>query len=455
MIQTETPATCARTQPPVADAYDAVVVGGGPAGSAAAAVVAEAGKSVLLLERQPAGRFHVGESLIPETYRSLKRLGLVDRLNDSAFVKKYSVQFVSEAGKESAPFYFDTDDDGRVDPREGTQTWQVERGVFDAMVMDRAEELGATVRTDAHVLDVLWDGEPLDDAGELNADARAAGVKVKFGRGDAAFTREVRSTVLIDATGQTAFLGRRLGTMRADPHLKKATLWSYWENAERSPHDPREDGCTVIIQGANKKTWFWYIPLGDGITSVGCTGDLGHMFGKHRDSPESSYESEIAASPGIARRLRNATRVRDVFSTKDFSYYSGVGAGNGWVLVGDAFGFIDPVYSSGVFLALAGGIRGAEAVVRALETGDASADALGSWQAAYKHGVENFRKLVYAFYDEGFSIGGFLKDYPQYKRGIVDVLVGDVFKPELDEMFEHMPQSRRDAPAAGDAVTAA
>ena len=357
------------------------------------------------------------------------------------------MQFVSEAGKESAPFYFDIDDDGRPNGKEGTQTWQVERGVFDAMVLDRAEELGATVRTDAHVLDVLWDGEPLGDDGNLNADAVAAGVKVKFGRGDAAFTREVKSKVLIDATGQTAFLGRRLGTMQADEHLKKATLWSYWENAERSPENPREDGCTVIIQGAEKKTWFWYIPLGDGITSVGCTGDLRHMFGPHRGTAEETYESEIARSPGISRRLKNATRVRDVFSTKDFSYYSGVGAGNGWLLVGDAFGFIDPVYSSGVFLALAGGVRGAEAAVRSLDSGDTGKAALGSWQAEYKHGVENFRKLVYAFYDDGFSIGGFLKDYPQYKRGIVDVLVGDVFKPELDEMFAHMPQSRREIAA--------
>ena len=448
MIRTATPDTDDRVQPPVGGRYDAVVIGGGPAGSAAAAVLAEAGRSVLLLERQPAGRFHVGESLIPETYWSLKRLGLTDRLDAAGFVKKYSVQFVNEAGRESAPFYFDHDDDGRPNGREGTQTWQVERGVFDAMLLDRAEELGATVRTDAHVLDVLWDGAPLDDAGHLNADARAAGVKVKLGRGSSATTREVQADVLIDATGQTAFLGRRLGTMRPDPHLKKGTLWSYWEGAERSPDDPREDGCTVIIQGAGKKTWFWYIPLGDGITSVGCTGEMPHLFGPHRDSPTATYEAEIAASPGIARRLKNATRARDVFTTKDFSYYSGVGAGNGWVLVGDAFGFIDPVYSSGVFLALAGGVRGGEAVVKALEAGDTSAAALGAWQPEYKAGVENFRKLVYAFYDEGFSIGGFLRDYPQFKRGIVDVLTGDVFKPELDEMFAHMPQSRREPVAA-------
>ena len=448
MIETTTPATDGRAQPAVADRYDAVVIGGGPAGSAAAAVLAEAGQSVLLLERQPAGRFHVGESLIPETYWSLKRLGLIDRLNETAFVKKFSVQFVGASGKESAPFYFDLDDAGRPNGKEGTQTWQVERGVFDRMLLERAEELGATVRTDAHVLDVLWDGEPLDADGEVNADARAAGVKVKFGRGADAFTREIESRALIDATGQTAFLGRRLGTMRADPHLKKGTLWSYWENAERSPDDPREDGCTVIIQGKEKKTWFWYIPLGDGITSVGCTGDMPHLFGPHRSSPTETYESEIAQAPGIAKRLAGATRVRDVFTTKDFSYYSGVGAGNGWALVGDAFGFIDPVYSSGVFLALDSGIRGGEAAARALEADDLSARSLGAWQPEYKKGVENFRKLVYAFYDDDFSIGGFLRDYPQYKSGIVDVLVGNVFRPELDEMFEHMPQSRRASAAA-------
>ena len=429
MVQTA-PAADDRVQPEVADRYDAVVVGGGPAGAAAAAVVAEAGHSVLLLEREAVPRFHVGESLIPETYWSLKRLGMVDRLNERGFVKKYSVQFVSETGKESAPFYFE-----EHEPDESSITWQVERGVFDEMLLDRAAELGAVVRTDAHVMDLLWDGDPLDE-GEPG---RAAGVKVRLGRGDGKFVKEVQSRVVIDATGQTAFIGRRLGLMEPDRHLRKGTIWSYWKGAVRG--EGKDGGCTIIIQGAEKKVWFWFIPLADGVTSVGCTGEMSHLFGPHRETPRQTYLDEIAACPGLRTRLGDAERVRDVFTTKDFSYYSKRGAGDGWLLVGDAFGFIDPVYSSGVFLALAGGVRGGEAAARALENDDLSAESLGSWQPAYKAGVENFRKLVYAFYSPTFSIGGFLKDYPQFKGGVVDVLIGDVFKPELDEMFKHMPEA--------------
>ena len=304
MIQTDTPETDGRAQPPVADRYDAVVIGGGPAGSSAAAVIAEAGKSVLLLERRPAGRFHVGESLIPETYWSLKRLGLVERMNETAFVKKYSVQFVSEAGKESSPFYFDLDDDGRPNGEEGTQTWQVERGVV------RRDAVGAgrgTGRDRPHGRPRVGRAVGRRAAGrrrerERRRPRRRGEGEVRPGRRGVHPRSEVRR-VMLDATGQTAFLGRRLGTMAADPHLKKGTLWSYWENAERRPGAPREDGCTVIIQGANKKTWFWYIPLGDGITSVGCTGDMGHMFGPHRGDQRGDVRVRRSppppASPGV------------------------------------------------------------------------------------------------------------------------------------------------------------
>ncbi|MEM7812749.1 MAG: tryptophan 7-halogenase [Planctomycetota bacterium] len=410
-----------RTQPDLEDRYDVIVLGGGPAGAAAAAITAEAGYSTLVLERAPAGRFHVGESLIPESYWSLERLGMLDKMRAHEFTEKRSVQFVNEHGRESAPFYFD---DHKTSP--SNITWQVERGEFDRLLQENAEENGAAVRTDAHVMDVLWDGD------------RAAGVKVRLGRDRAdRVVREIESTVLIDATGQSAFIANRLGCREADPQLKNGTIWTYWRDAERST-EPRDEGCTVILSGAEKKTWFWYIPLGDGVTSVGCTGAMSYMFGKHRGTAEETYMSEVARCPGIQKRIAGAERVYDFYSTKDFSYYSTRGAGDGWVLVGDAFGFIDPVYSSGVFLALRGGVTGGEAVVQALAAGDTSGTRLGAWQPDYKAGIENFRKLVYAFYSPDFSLGEFVREHPQFRSGVTDVLIGDVFKPDLDPMFEAM-----------------
>lgn len=406
--------------PTLDNEYDVIVIGGGPAGSATAALVAEHGHSVLLLERAQLPRFHVGESLIPETYWPLKRLGLLDRMKKSSFPRKYSVQFVSDGIKESAPFYFDN-----YNPHESSVTWQVERGEFDQMLLDRSVELGATVHTSAHVTDLVFE------------DGTAVGVKCRLLNENGGRTiREVRCKIVVDATGQTAFISSRWGHRDPDPLLKKGSIWTYWKGAHRD--SGRDEGATLIMQTPGKKSWFWYIPLQNDIVSIGCTGSMEYMFGKHHGDAETVFHRELGRCPAMKKRLLNAERFTDFFSTKDFSYYSRDTAGDGWVLVGDAFGFIDPVYSSGVFLALKGGEFAADAIHDALQRGDHSAARLGQWQPLYKQGIENFRKLVYAFYAEGFSFGMFLKDNPQYKSNMVDILVGDVFKPGVDEIFRAM-----------------
>lgn len=406
--------------PPLKDSYDVIVIGGGPAGASTAALVAEHGHSVLLLERAELPRFHVGESLIPETYWPLKRLGLIDRLKQSAFPKKYSVQFVSEGVKESAPFYFDM-----YNPHESSMTWQVERGKFDKMILDRAQELGAVVHTSAHVTDVVFENEV------------AVGVKCRLLNEDGGRTeRSVASRIVVDATGQTAFISSRRGQRDPDPRLKKGTIWTYWKGARRG--EGKDEGATLIMQTPGKKSWFWYIPLQDDVVSIGCTGSMSHMFGKQNGDAETVYTRELQRCPAMMDRLKNAERCTDFFTTKDFSYYSREGAGNGWVLVGDSFGFIDPVYSSGVYLALKGGEFAADAIHDALQRNDLTGPRLGQWQPLYKQGIENFRKLVYAFYAEDFSFGTFLKQNPQYKSNMVDILVGDVFKPGVGDIFDAM-----------------
>lgn len=419
MIQ-PTPKSPINYLPEVDGDYDVIVIGGGPAGAATAALVAEHGHRVLVLERAELPRFHVGESLIPETYWPLKRLGLLDKLRESAFPRKYSVQFVSEGVKESAPFYFD-----EYNPHESSVTWQVERGVFDQMLLDRARELGATAHTSAHVTEVIFEDEV------------AVGVKCRLLKEDGGRTeREIRCRVVVDATGQSAFISSRRGQRDADPLLKKGTIWTYWKGARRGAG--KDEGATLIMQTPGKKSWFWYIPLADDVVSIGCTGSMNYMFGKDQGDAETVYTRELERCPAMKERLANAERCTDFFSTKDFSYYSREGAGNGWVLVGDSFGFIDPVYSSGVYLALKGGEFAADAIDDALQRGDLTAPRLGQWQPLYKQGIENFRKLVYAFYAEDFSFGMFLKQNPQYKSNMVDILVGDVFKPGVGDIFDAM-----------------
>lgn len=418
MIQT-TPTPHTTPQPTLNEAYDVVVIGAGPAGCAVGALVAEAGHKVAILERAEVPRFHVGESLIPETYWSLERLGLVEKLKETAFPKKFSVQFVTETGKETAPFYFDEHKDC-----ESSQTWQVVRGDFDRMLLDRAIELGAVARTDAQVLDVLFVGD------------RAVGVRLKYAtelRENA--IRMIRSKVVVDATGQSAFLATRLGLKTPDARLKKGTVWTYYKGALRDPG--RDEGATIILQTEGKKSWFWYIPLPNDIVSIGVTGSMNYMF-SNGASPEEIFERELARCPAMQRRLDPGERCTDHFTTKDFSYKSKQTAGDGWVLVGDANGFIDPVYSSGVFLAMKSGEFAADAINESLNSGDLSGDSLGRWRAEYDRGVENFRKLVYAFYTPGFSFGEFLKQHPEHHSHLVDILIGDVFKPEVETMFDAM-----------------
>lgn len=227
----------------------------------------------------------------------------------------------------------------------------------------------------------------------------------------------------------------RLGLKVPDPHLKKATVWTYWKGALRDPG--KDEGATIILQTEGKKSWFWYIPLREDIVSVGCTGDLGYMFGGGI-SAEEVYKRELERCPALQKRLENATQHTGYHTTKDYSYRSTQSSGPGWVAVGDAFSFIDPVYSSGVHLALKSGEYAADAAHEALEANDLSGERLGSWRAEYADGVENFRKLVYAFYAPDFSFGTFLRTYPHFRKPVVDILVGDVFKPGFDEMFAAM-----------------
>lgn len=399
--------------------YDAIIIGAGPAGATVSALLAQYGHSVVAFERSTIPRFHVGESLIPETYWPLQRLGLIEKMKESAFPKKFSVQFVSDGWKESAPFYFDAHND-----HESSQTWQVERADFDKMLLENSVDQGATIRQQAQVLEVLFEGD------------RAVGVKVKLtdSNGESE-TREVRAKVVIDCSGNSAFLSSRLKLRIGDPHLRKGTIWTYFKGARRDAG--KDEGATLIMQTEGKKTWFWYIPLRDDIVSIGCTGSMDYMFPKG-STPEATYQRELERCPALQNRLENAERCMDYFATKDYSYKSSQAAGDGWVLCGDAFGFIDPVYSSGVYLALKGGEFVADAVHEALASGDTSGEKLGAWKEEYSAGVENFRKLVYAFYTPGFSFGSFLRDYPQFKSNLVDILIGAVFKPEHDKMFEAM-----------------
>ena len=389
-----------------------VVIGGGPAGSTAGTLLAQQGHRVTLFEREHFPRFHIGESLIPETYWVLKRLGMLEKMKRSHFVKKYSVQFVNERGKLSEPFYF-----VEHKPHECSQTWQVDRSEFDKMLLDHAREQGVEVHEGVRVLEVLFEGE------------RAVGVRVRDENGA---ERTVRSQVVIDASGQSSMIMSRLGLRDWDPELKKAALWTYWEGAFRD--GGRDEGATIVLRTEGKRGWFWYIPLHNNIVSVGVVAGYEYLFKERADRDyETIYNEEVARCPGLQPRLAGAKRVEQFYAAKEYSYRSRRAAGDGWVLVGDAFGFLDPLYSSGVLLALKSGQFAADAVAEGLAKGDTSAAQLGKWETEFVSGMDRMRRLVCEFYD-GFSFGRFVKQYPHLKGHLTDLLIGDLFKDSVDEV---------------------
>ncbi|MDP7273967.1 MAG: tryptophan 7-halogenase [Planctomycetaceae bacterium] len=397
---------------------DVAIIGGGPAGATAATLLAGAGHSVVLFERETVPRFHVGESLIPATYWTLQRLGLIERLKQSAFPRKFSVQFVTETGKITSPFYFD-----EFRPHESSQTWQVWRDDFDQMLLENAEARGAQVVQQAHVSDVIFDGE------------HARGVRVRSAVGAAAEEPiEVQARVVVDASGQTTFLANRLKLKRPDPRLKKGTVWGYFRGAVRD--SGRDEGATIILQTEGKRSWFWNIPLPDDMVSIGCTGSLKYMFPGAGSDAHSVWEREVARCPAIQHRLANATLEGPLRTTRDFSYHTTRSAGDGWVLVGDAQSFIDPVYSSGVYLALKSGEMAADAIAEGLALNDISGERLGSWKKKYDKGVGLFHKLVYAFYSPGFSFGSLLREHPECKDQLASILMGNVFEPGVETLFD-------------------
>ena len=409
--------------PNISSEYDVVVIGGGPAGSTTSTLLAQAGLKVGLFEREKFPRFHIGESLIPETYWVLKRLNMLDKMQKSHFVKKYSVQFINANGKLSAPFYFWDNK-----PHECSQTWQVVRSEFDQMMLDNAREHGVDAHDGVHVTDVLFDNRGQIDRPE---GGQATGISIKH---DGA-RQDIRASVVVDASGQAALLMNRMKLRLWDPVLNKGAIWTYWQGAYRDTG--RDEGATMVIQTPGKEGWFWNIPLHDDIVSLGVVAPFDYLFKGRKGSHEQTYQEEVEHTPAVKERIKNAKRVTGYFATRDYSYRSTQCAGNGWVLVGDAFGFLDPLYSSGVLLALKSGELAADAIVDGLKKGDTSAAQLGRWGDNFNHGVDRMRRLVCEYYD-GFSFGQFVKNYPELRNTVTDLLIGDLFEDKVDKVWGPM-----------------
>lgn len=384
--------------------YDVLIIGAGPAGCSAAAVLAEKGHRVLILEREKFPRYRVGESLIPFTYQPLERIGMIPKMKASHFMKKYSVCFVQSDGRASDPFYFFN----RYDRDTIAQSWQVLRSEFDVMMRDNAIEKGAEVREETTVKELLMDGE------------RVAGVRALTRGGE---ELELHAPITLDCSGKEAFSSNKRAWRVGDPYLNKVAVWTYYEGAKREPGI--DEGATTVAFVPNKG-WFWYIPQHGDRVSVGVVAEGKYLTRDGVRDHGEIFRREIGENAWIADHLAEGRQVGEYFLTSEYSRHSRYCAAPGLLLVGDAFAFLDPVFSSGVMLALKSGVLAGDYVHEGLVSGDLSPGQFAGYSDAIRQGVENMRKLVYAFYDEEFSFKDLIKRYPEAAGEVTDCLSGDV-----------------------------
>jgi flavin-dependent dehydrogenase len=396
--------------------YDGIVVGGGPAGATAATVLAQHGHRVLLLERDHFPRYHVGESLMPFTWFTFERLGVLDWFEKAGCPTKHSVQFVSTSGKVSDPFYF-----FQTIKHPSATTWQVLRSDFDQMMLSNASGKGVEVRHGVTVRDVVTEGD------------RVVGVRAHQTNGS---TEVLQARAVVDATGRDALLASKLGHKKRDPDLNKIAIFTYFQGAKR---DPGIDAGATTVAYISEKGWFWYIPLANDVVSVGVVAEADYLYRETRD-PEEVFCREAAQCAWIADHIAPGTHLGPVRVTGEFSYRSSQAAGDGFCLVGDAFSFLDPVFSSGVFLALKSGEMAADAIHQGLtQDGRVTAATFEAYERDLRWALDRFRQLVLAFYNETFSFGDFVRAHPDLHPQLVDALVGNVFA-DLAPLFDSLEE---------------
>lgn len=382
---------------------DVLVVGGGPAGSTIAALLAERSHRVVLVERDKHPRFHIGESLLPFNLPLLDRLGVLSEVERIGMMK-YGAEFIApECENRSSTFLF-----ARALDKGLPYAYQVRRSEFDHILLKNAAAKGATVVEQCQVTDVGF----LDDAGVLAS-----------ARGQDGSKRTWRARFLVDATGRDTLLASKFGVRRRNRKHSSAALFGHFTGARRLPG--KAEGNISIFWFNHG--WFWFIPLADGTTSVGAVCWPAYLKARRTDLTSFFFET-IALCPAIADRLKEATLTTPITATGNFSYESQRMVGTSYLMVGDAFAFIDPMFSSGVYLAMSSAFRAADAVDDCLRSPDQAARSLRCFQRMTLRGIRTYSWFIYRATTPAFrSLFMHPRNVLRVEEALMSLLAGDIF----------------------------
>ncbi|HJW38523.1 MAG TPA: NAD(P)/FAD-dependent oxidoreductase [Candidatus Udaeobacter sp.] len=355
--------------------YDVAIIGGGPAGSTAAALLARAGRRVIAFEREKFPRFHIGESLLPFSMKAFTRLGLHEKFGRAGFMKKFGGEIIGACSENGTKFYFKDGYHSQTD-----HAYQVTRGDFDKVLLDHAVECGAEIREETSVDRVEFSNEDVELGIKSNGSSHS-----------------IRARYLIDASGRTSVLGRQFKIKKTYDHLQKLSIFAHYDGVWRA--EGIDATLTVLVRAIDR--WFWLIPLAADRTSVGVVLDS-ETFRKSKLSAEDFLEQALAEQPSIAKRMTNARRVSQVYVEADFSYRSARLYGDRWLLAGDAAGFIDPIFSSGVFLAVFSGELAADALNEVLDCPRKTKRLFVRYETAVNRAMDVYLRFVNAWYTKEF-----------------------------------------------------